>query len=349
MSFESKIQNIIDHFKNYDLGQNDDTSDASLLSNLSSYMYNNYLNVMITNEQYSKDIDNLQFNYPQINVMISYLTDLKPEYRKKCILLCYMFLKIRNINTDIVTPPDFSLDAGIDPKSGPSVSIPSITFPSIFSRSNSAPVTEAESAPVTEAESAPVPVPVPSVKPKPDRRGNIEVSCIIDGKEEALHKVMNDAEEKFAEFIIATKKDSIISEYTEREYFKPLIERAKQTHAKKPIDFENATTNLNDSLGKLDRVIVEQLTEELKPPRPTIRYAQNFFDSVTTEQKHIIGYFNDDSANPYKKVVDPFKDSPIIITRACKESDTGPEKEKELSDLLIIAGLLLLLDDDNFY
>ena len=110
MSFKGSIDTLIQETIIPDFGNDtsiEDIPNKTLLSNLSSYMYNHTLDDNI--EQYSKDIDNLQFKYQQINEMISYLTDLIPVYRKKCILICYIFLKIRGIDTPIVTPA-ISLD-----------------------------------------------------------------------------------------------------------------------------------------------------------------------------------------------------------------------------------------------
>ena len=111
MSFKDSIDTLIEETIIQEFGndeQLENIPNKKLLSNLSSYMYDHTLDDKI--EQYSKDIDNLQFKYQQINEMISYLTDLNPVYRKKCILICYIFLKIRGIDTPIGVRPAISLD-----------------------------------------------------------------------------------------------------------------------------------------------------------------------------------------------------------------------------------------------
>lgn len=112
MNFKNSIDALIEETIIPEFGNDtriENIPNETLLSNLSSYMYDHTLDDKI--EQYSKDIDNLQFKYQQINEMISYLTDLNPPvYRKKCILICYIFLKIRNIDTPIGVRPAISLD-----------------------------------------------------------------------------------------------------------------------------------------------------------------------------------------------------------------------------------------------
>jgi hypothetical protein len=371
MTFQSEIQNIIDQTIIPNSGDDDN---STLLSNLSSYMYDTTLDGMISNDQYSKDIYNLQFNYPQINVMLSYFTDLKPEYRKKCILLCCIFLKIRGIDTPIVTPPAFSLDAGIDPASGPILGMPSIglpnirlpnirlpkaptiKWPSFFSRSNS-----------TSASSPPI-------------------AC--DPKEFEIINKVDAVLDKFAEFIIASNDPSIIEQFNKIEWFKPFLDKYK---TKTSIAFQDAVYALNIALQDLRNVIDKQIKETPVPEMvASLTNAKQLYTQITDEKNKIIKFKSANVKIPYEKPADFLKDYPIKKSKTCtiekepekepekekekeeekekekeeepekekekeeekeKENEEEPEKEneKELSDLLSIAGLLLLLDDDHFY
>ena len=194
MNFKDSINTLITETIIPDFGDDDieNIPNNTLLSNLSSYMYDTILDVMISNEQYSKDIDNLQFNYQQINEMISYLTDLNPAYRKKCILLCYIFLKIRDIDTPIVTPA-FSLDDPNIPKplswgsfrtsiSGYLPGMPTFSMPrNPFGRSTSEPETEPEpeTGPETGPETEPGPAPGPEPGPEPEPVPETDMSELL--------------------------------------------------------------------------------------------------------------------------------------------------------------------------
>lgn len=361
MTFQSEIQNIIYHFNETNSLQNDDTSDASLLSNLSSYMYDTTLDAMIRNEQYSKDIDNLQFNYPQINVILSYLTDLKPEYHKKCMILCYMFLKIRGIDTPIVTPPDFSLDPGIDPASGPILGLPSVGIPAITRPSFGFPSIKLPSfkLPAFLSRSKPTSEPVPT--------SNVE-SC--DPKEFEIINIVDAVLDKFAEFIISSKDPSI--EQFDKDWFKLFLEKAKTKSKPSIIAFQDAVYALNESLQDLRNVIDKQI-EEIPAPElvASLTNAKQLYTQITDEKNKIITIKSANVKVPYEKPADFLKDYPIKKSKTCtteretekeneaetekekenekeKEKENENEKEKELAnlDLLIISGLLLLLDDD---
>ena len=144
MTIKDDIQDIID---SNNLGDKNDN--ATLLMELSTYMYDTTLDEIINNPEYSKDIYNLQFNYNKIHVMLTQLSQLNLKYYKKCILLSYIFLKIRGIDTEIANPPTLSLEPIVSPSSSfdwpnitrprlPAFSLPTISLPTFgnpFARS----------------------------------------------------------------------------------------------------------------------------------------------------------------------------------------------------------------------
>ena len=301
MTFKTDVDTIITTIT----GNEDNTT---LLTSLSTYMYDDKLDDIINNEQYSKDIVKLQFDYPQINEMLIRLKELPTKYHKKCILLSYIFLKMRGIDPLVPTPPPVP------------VPLPPVPLP---------PTPPPVPPPGPPPTPPPTPPPVPPPGPTPPKTE----TCTLDPKEDELESAFVNVLKAFAEFIVATENESIINHYN-TEVILPFILTAKST----PITFKVAEPNLTDALSKLKALIDKYiLIESLKEP---VGICSNLYDQINIEKQKIMAFKNGD--------ITALDNAPVgfIPIKTSLKCDTA--REKDTSDLLIIAGLLMLLDDADF-
>ena len=231
-------------------------------------------------------------------------------------------------------PCRISLD---DRENGPSVSLPSVSLPSVSLPTWSS-IKSSIKFPSVFSNSKPEPKldPEPVSVSNPVQDNTIDAIC--DPKKQSIIDNVDAVLKRFAELIISSKISSIIEQYEKIGWFKLILENAKTS----TITFQDSMNELNKAIQKLEEEIDSQIKEN--PAQVMLALLTNATGLCLeiTEEKIKINASNT-IKSPYEKPINFLNDYPIPmkISDPCKKATLEISLEKELSDLLIIAGIII--------